>query len=234
MSLISVVDVETTGFAPPAEVIEIGRTGVWSDARMAIGMTESTVFRPVNGNPAEARAIHHLGPKDFAGAPVCGPEDFRSAMINAQYACAHNADMERQWFTSEIIGDIPWICTQKAALRIWPEAPKHTNSVLRYWLEDQGLIPDLRDAAQPAHRAGPDTLVTAHILVALLQHATLDQMVQWTLEPRVLPRCPIGKEWKGKPWREVDDGFLNWMLRQPDMESEYRWNAQHELNRRKP
>jgi hypothetical protein len=49
-------------------------------------------------------------------------------------------------------------------------------------------------------------------------------MIAWTKEPKLLPTCPIGK-FRGKPWPEVEAGFLGWMLRQPDMEEDLKWNA---------
>ena len=61
--------------------------------------------------------------------------------------------------------------------------------------------------------------------------ATGRDMVAWTKEPRVLRACPIGK-FRDKPWPEVDAGFLRWMLDQPSMEADYKWNAQRELDRR--
>ena len=84
----------------------------------------------------------------------------------------------------------------------------------------------------PAHRAGPDAYVTAHLLKALLVTTTAKQMVAWTKEPRLLPKCTIGK-FRGKPWPEVEAGFLNWMLNQADMEADLKWNASRELERRK-
>ena len=51
------------------------------------------------------------------------------------------------------------------ALRVWPEAPRHSNQVLRYW---RGMRLD-HARAMPPHRAGPDAWVTAHILADLAQ-----------------------------------------------------------------
>ena len=84
----------------------------------------------------------------------------------------------------------------------------------------------------PPHRAAPDTYVTAHILCALFDAgATGKLMVGWTREPRLLPRCTIGK-FRDRPWEEVETGFLDWMVRQVTMEEDLKWNAQRELDRR--
>ena len=61
--------------------------------------------------------------------------------------------------------------------------------------------------------------------------ATLEDMMQWTNEPALLPRCPIG-DWRGKPWAEVDDGFLHWILRKIFDRDDVRFCAQKELARR--
>lgn len=141
---------------------------------------------------------------------------------------AHNAEFECKF----LFPSIPIICTYKSALRIWPEAPSHSNSALRYWLQDQGLIEPDHALTMPPHRAGPDAYVTAHILKALLVKATGREMVAWTKEPRLLPTCPIGK-FRGKPWAEVEVGFLDWMLRQTDMDADFKWNANREIQRRR-
>jgi exodeoxyribonuclease X len=141
---------------------------------------------------------------------------------------AHNSDFETKFFASPV----PVICTYKAALRVWPEAPGHSNGTLRYWLEDAGKIKPDHALTLPTHRAGPDAYVTAHVLLALFEAgATGKQMVAWTKEPRLLPTCPIGK-FRGKPWPDVEAGFLGWMLRQPTMEADLKWNAQREIERR--
>jgi exodeoxyribonuclease X len=142
---------------------------------------------------------------------------------------AHNASFEGLWFTPDLIGQTPLICTLKAASRIWPEAPGHSNQVLRYRLDLQ-----LDDRlADPPHRAEPDAYVTAHILMRILSQASVDDLVRWTAEPRVMATCPIGQEWRGKPWVAVDQGFLRWVVGKTDIAADIRWNAQRELDRRR-
>ena len=228
MTIIRIIDFETTGVEPPeAEVCEVGICDLDLEAR--------EVRRPfawmccVKAMPPEARAVHHIKLSDCAGlAPFDGAEMFADAYGKPDAVAAHNAEFETKFFTSPV----PVICTYKAALRVWPEAPAHNNGALRYWLEDQGKIAPEHALTQPAHRAGPDAYTTAHILLALFNTgATGREMIAWTKEPRLLPTCPIGK-FRGKPWPEVEDGFLGWMLRQPTMEDDLKWNAQREIARR--
>ena len=87
------------------------------------------------------------------------------------------------------------------------------------------------ERAMPPHRAGPDTYVTAHILVRMMQEATVNKLVGWTIMPRFLPRCPIGK-FRNQPWENVEMGFLRWMIGQPDMDPDFKAAAQDEIKRR--
>jgi exodeoxyribonuclease X len=236
VTVLRVVDFETNGVEPPAEVIEMG----WCDLSRADGEGPWIVGEPVGflyGAEAlkpEVRAIHHISPAEIAGAPPFdpGPVVEQAVVDNVSAFVAHNWSFEGQWLTAKAIGQMRTLCTYKAALRVWPDAPSHSNGALRYWLEDQGLIALDHAKTQPAHRAGPDAYVTAHVLKALLAKTTGREMIAWTAEPALLPRCPIGK-FRGKPWADVEAGFLTWMLNQASMEEDLKWNARRELDRRK-
>lgn len=231
MTVLRVIDFETSGMEPPAEVVEVGYCDLvqQDDASWQVQEPVSWLCG-VASIPPEVRAVHHISAAEVAGLP---PFD-RSAIFQhgriPSAIVAHNLDFEAKFLGEH---GLPSICTLKAALRAWPTAPAHSNSVLRYWLQDQGLTAGLlHDKAMPPHRAGPDAYVTAWILKALLETGvTGREMVAWTREPRVLPTCPIGK-FRGKPWAEVEGGFLSWMLNQPTMESDLVWNARRELDRR--
>lgn len=227
MTIIRVIDFETTGTEPPAEVCEVGICD--------LDLTAKEIHRPfawlcgVKDMPPEVRAIHHIKMAECDGkAAFDAAEMFSLAHGMPTAMAAHNAEFETKFFTSPV----PVICTYKAALRAWPQAPSHSNGTLRYWLEDQGLIEPEHVLTQPAHRAGPDAYVTAHILLALFNAGhTGREMIAWTKEPRLLPTCPLGK-FRGVPWPDVEGGFLGWMLRQPTMEEDLKWNAQREITRR--
>lgn len=225
MTIIRVIDFETTGIEPPdAEVCEVGLCDfVLEDRRIE---EYRSWLCGVKAMPVEVRAVHHISLAECAAQPPFDPKTLFDDELAA--ACAHNASFETKFYQSAL----PMICTYKAALRIWPDAPSHSNGALRYWLEDQGKITPVHELTQPAHRAGPDAYTTAHILMALFDAgATGKDMVKWTKEPALLPRCPIGK-FKGLKWSEVEGGFLGWMLRQPTMEADLRWNAEQEIARR--
>lgn len=233
MTRLRVVDLETTGMEPPAVVVEVGVCDLvqFADGAWEVDEPDSWLCGGIDAMPAEVRAVHHIRLEDVSDCAPFQAGDIFSAFAQMPAALvAHNYAFEGAFLGEH---GLPTICTLKAALRIWPTAPAHSNSVLRYWLEDQGLIPPLDDVlAMPPHRAGPDAYVTAHILKALFAAgATGKDMVAWTREPRLLPTCPIGK-FRGKPWADVEAGFLNWMLAQVGMEEDLKWNARREIDRR--
>lgn len=225
MTIIRVVDFETTGIEPPeAEVCEVGMCDFRLGERH-VGEPKSWLCG-VRTMPPEARAIHHISLAECAGKPAFEAEPLTDAGISA--IATHNSEFDTKFF----VPTVPVICTYKAALRVWPDAPSHSNGALRYWLEDAGKIAPDHALTQPSHRAGPDAYITAHILLALFNAGTTGrEMVAWTKEPRLLPTCPLGK-FRGKPWSEVEAGFLGWMLRQPTMEPDLQWNARREIERR--
>jgi exodeoxyribonuclease X len=226
VTIIRVIDFETSGTEPPdAEVCEVGICDLDLEAR-AIELPRSRLCA-VKVMPPEVRAVHHISLAECADMPAFDAiADL--GMADVQAVAAHHAKFETKFFQPIV----PVICTYKAALRVWPSAPGHSNGTLRYWLEDQGKIAPDHTQTQPTHRAGPDAYVTAHILLALFDAgATGREMAAWTKEPPLLPTCPLGK-FRGKPWSEVEAGFLGWMLRQPTMEDDLKWNAQREIARR--
>jgi exodeoxyribonuclease X len=231
MPIIRVYDFETTGMEPPtAEVCEVGWCDLINDGDEWRIRPGGSLLCGVSAMPPEVRAIHHISLADCEGREVFSPDRLWEQVAAEQIdvVAAHNLEFEAKfWGTATV----PTLCTYKAALRAWPEAPSHSNGALRYWLEDQGIISPEHELTMPPHRAEPDAYVTAWLLSALLLTETANDMVRWTKEPRVLPTCPLGK-FRGKKWSDVDHGFLQWMLSQPTMEDDLKWNARHELDRR--
>lgn len=225
MAIIRVIDFETSGIEPPiAQVCEAAICDVDTDER--IPSHPESWLCGVDEMPPEVRAVHHISLEDCKPWARFNPDMMDSPNVYA--FAAHNAEFEAKFFKT----DKPMICTYKAALRVWPTAPSHSNGALRYWLEDQGKIKPRHADTIPAHRAGPDAYVTAWLLVALLNEGvTGKKLLEWSAEPKLLPTCPIGK-FRGHAWAEVESGFLGWMLRQPDMDKDLQWNARREIARR--
>jgi exodeoxyribonuclease X len=236
MVILRVIDFETTGMEPPAaEVIEVGYCDLIGQGD---DPTSWSVGDPVSwlcgvqSIPPETRAVHHIRADEVAGLPAFA--ETRNRLFEGDPVLsaivAHNLDFEDRFLGEH--GALA-ICTLKAALRVWPDAPSHSNSVLRYWLEDQGLLSLDHDTAMPPHRAGPDAYVTAHILKALLAAgATGREVIAWTQEPRLLPKITFGKH-KGAAWKDAPRDYLEWVAFKSDLDGDTKWNAERELERRR-
>lgn len=227
--IIRVWDLECTGLADDALVCEVGWTDLNATTR-EVGTTTSYLCR-VPSMPPDTRAIHHIRAEDTWDLP---PYDrrcvYEQAMRDGVYAwAAHSAEHEAKY----MLGSLPMYCTNKAALRLWPDAPGHGVFALLYWLEDASKIEVDRARIYPQHRAGPDSYATALLLKAMLEEGVTGRTLKaWTEEPRIFPRCPIGK-YRGRPWAECDWGFLDWILRTIFDNPDLRFNASLEMERRR-
>lgn len=240
LTIIRVVDLETTGFPPDAEPIEIAAIDVrlrpFALPVIDDGQTAGTglpvtlrqaLVRPTRPIPPQASAVHHLIDEDVAGASPWG-EVWPLFMGPAIAAfCAHSAAFERAFIGDQMTGGKPWVCTWKCALRLWPDALAHSNQALRYWLKPAGLD---RGKAALSHRAWPDAYVTAHLLALMIERASIEELIAWSAEPALLARVPFGN-WKGHPWQDVDDGFLSWVLSR-DFDENVMHTARTEQKRR--
>lgn len=228
MTILKVVDVETTGLPPDAAVCELG----WSDmhvaenAPVAISEPQSTLINPGCPIPPVASAVHHITDADVADAPMLDDALVRAGFTFPDLVfVAHKATFEQHFLPR--LAARPWICTWKVAIRLAPRAPAHTNQALRYWLK-LALDPAL---AVPAHRAGPDAYVTAHLLARMLGKMSVEEMVELSAQPAVLPYLTFGKH-AMRPLEEVDSGYLEWMTRQADMDPDAVHTAHHHLKLR--
>lgn len=230
MTVITCIDLETAGLDPAAHgVCEVGWCSLEQIGdRWHITGAGNHLFNPGCPIDAGASAKHHLIDADLKG---CAPwSTFHLFMLGPPrpaVLAAHNAKFDRQWLTDEITGGLPWVCTYKASLRLWPNAPGHDNQVLRYWLNPPGLR---RDLATPAHRAFPDAYVTAHLLREMLDVAPLESLIRWASVPALLPRCMIGRH-RGKAWAGVPPDFLEWMLTK-DFDEDTLFTVRQELRLR--
>lgn len=224
---IRVVDLETAGFEAADRVCQVGRCD-WYDGVIDKFPLEHFI-NPGISIPAVASAIHHIVDADVADAPQFAFAWEQFHRDDAVYAyAAHNAKFERQWITDELIGGKPWICTYRCSLRSWPEAPSHSNQALRYWL----ALPVDRDFASPAHAAGPDAYVTAHLLDVLVKRHHIDELIAWSAQPALLTMVRFGKH-RGARWENVPSDYLDWMCRQQDMDEDAIFTAKHHLSERR-
>jgi exodeoxyribonuclease X len=236
---IRIFDLETTGFTPPDHApCEVAYCDLVT--RQTDLIDRPTGWRVAGGHgylcnpgrpiPPETSAIHHIVDEDVADLPLWleildhTAGDHNCGAI--AYA-AHNGKFERQWITDEMTSGKPWICTYKCALRLWPEAPSHSNQGLRYWRKPSGID---RAEANVAHRAYPDAYVTAHLLRNMLELASVEQLIDWSSQPALLAKIPFG-DLRGQPWSAADASLLRWVLRK-DFSEDVHFTARAELLKR--
>ena len=223
-----IVDLETTGTTPNDAVVEIAAVDLLGEQIIPVG---SDLARPPTPIPPEASAIHHITDEDVSGFPTLEEllpfymDEGRVAGVGV--FTAHHWVFEGQWLSGKLAGR-PVICTYKAAIRVWPEAPGHSNQALRYWLKPKGFRSDF---ASPVHRAQPDAFVTSLILRELLRVATVDDLIAWTSEPVLLPRVTFGRH-RGCRWDEVPVDYLEWITERSDHSEDVRFTAIHALTAR--
>ena len=230
--IIRVIDLETTGNAPPAHgVCEIGWQDVARDGQghwALVGEGGAAFVNPGRAIPPITQAIHHIRDSDVEAAPywhdiarpIVDPWPRRRALA------AHRADFEQQFCTAALTHGADWICTWKCALRLWPDSPGFSNQLLRYWRRPEGLE---HARGLPAHRAFPDAYVTAHHLRDMLNEAGIEQLIEWSRLPGLLPRVRSGPD-RGRDWRELDEESLAAFAR--DRDPDVRYTAEQELARR--
>lgn len=229
--LIRCIDFETTGEPTPDDKQAIceagyadidGEPGCWQ-----ITDTWSSLCRPGRPMPPEASGVHHITDGDLADAPAPDYCYLKLGEGGPDIYVAHKADFEQHFFSG---GDSRWICTYKVSLRLWPDAPTFSLQGLRYFLD----LPVIRELASPAHRAGPDSYIGAHLMARILSDArvSIDDMVRWSAGPALLPKIMIG-EHRGKPWSQVPTHYLEWIVGPKNkLERDIKANARHELKLR--
>lgn len=230
MNIIRSIDFETTGLLPTDAVCEAAFVDVvrpdkiTAAAPVALGTRWSSLIDPLRPIPPETSAIHHILDEDVKGAP--GFEDAVDQMMAGPPVAfaAHGAAFEQQFFNT---GNIPWLCTLKIARKIWFEAPSHSAQCLRYFLKmdvPRDMLP---------HRAAPDALIAAHIIMLAFAHGlTANDMSAITRAPSVLRTMPFGKHF-GMRFDDVPGGYLDWCLKQSDLDEDVRHTAFVHLTRRR-
>lgn len=225
-----VIDYETTGLPEDdgAEVIEMARVDVDVHGRMLRYPFWSSLCRPRGPIPPVARAVHHIADHEVEGAP--NARDLWDTLLTEDgqpnYLVAHKADFE-QHFTPP--WGIPWICTYKVARVVWPDAPGHSNQVLRYWLD----LPLNPANADPAHRALPDAYVTAHLFIRLLDHKTPEEMVRISKYPALLRRITFGTKAKGQTYEEAPLDYLEWIRDMSTLGEDVKFSARYWIAKRR-
>lgn len=220
MTLIRVIDCETTGMEDDSKVVEIACLDLDADREVIAGEKQHFI-NPQIPIPPQASAIHHITDAMVASAPLFG--EVHADYMDADYYVAHNSRFDQRY-----LGNFgkPWIDTYRCALVAWPDAPAHSNQVLRYWLG----LESPPESAGHAHRALYDCYVTAMLFRRLADEMTLEKMLEASQSPALLTKINFGKH-RGERFSELPIGYLEWMSGQT-FDEDVMFTVKNELERR--
>jgi exodeoxyribonuclease X len=210
---IRIVDVETCGLPPnDAQIVEVATVDLVSSTEQPSCWTRgkmwSSLVNPGRPIPPEASAVHHITDEMVKDAPRI--EALPNFLAGAEILCAHNMKFEREVLKLSVPAGLhgaSWICSYKCGVLLYPDCPNHKNQTLRYYLGLKLADPSL---ATP-HRALGDAYVTAALIRNFLRSATVDEMVEASAGPILLPRLTFG-EHAMKPMAEVPWSYLDWIV----------------------
>jgi exodeoxyribonuclease X len=230
---IAVLDTETTGLSEIDQVVEVGvvtmtkaKRGGWN----AEGW--SSLVKPSCPVSVMARANHHISDAELAKARPMSKvlPELRKVLADADIWAAHNQPFDMAMLLQSGVGekDLPAarICTLHVAKHLLPECPAYGNNVIRYYVGAQPLI----DVDGPPHRALPDAAVTAGNLEFLLRKTTTQEMIDLMSQQPLLRTVHFGQH-RGRPWAEMDRGYLNWILSK-DFDDDVKHTARYYLQPR--
>lgn len=235
-SLVSVVDTETTGQDPEVdEVIELGVTAVDLESRKILNMCSTFVRSAIPIKP-EARAAHHISDEQISKGL-----SFNAAMVRCRLWHNRKPTGVRAAFNAKfdeaMVGETGWLCIWRLARHLWPNAPKHSNQALRYWLGvDKTWLAGWQRQLTAPHRAGPDSLVSAALLLEISCSLTLEEMFRIASMPFLIEVCPL-KKWRDTPFEIVadkDPGYLRWIAdpERSEFDEDMRYTARYWLEQR--
>lgn len=154
--LILILDTETTGLQPDAQVIEIA--GIVFDTATASRVCSVATLFPCDDNPAQS--VNHIDPRATRWInPGPALELLREWAEEVDYLMAYNAEFDRSRVESLGIGlNRTWICAQHDVN--WPRASRQGGGLIHAALECG--VPVLSP-----HRAMTDCRLVADMLISL-------------------------------------------------------------------
>ncbi|UIZ94948.1 3'-5' exonuclease [Acinetobacter johnsonii] len=162
-----------------------------------------------------ALATHHILETDIAEKPSF--DTFKMPQ-GVQYLIGHNIDYDitaiqkcQPDFT------VKGICTLALCRMVWPELP-HTLSAMYYHVMDDLEL--ARKHLRHAHNAKADIYFTGVILKTLVEQLGIKDMNSLFImsESARIPKYITFGKHKGTAIKDLDSGYVSWLLKQPDLD----------------
>ena len=209
----AIVDTETTGLHADKgdRIVEFGYAHLNGGREF-----DSFLVRPGIPIPCVTSAIHHITDVDvldprvpsWNGAMQRIPTLFTPETVFV----AHNALFDYSFLPC--LANRRWLCTKRLAKHLFPDAPGHSNQVLRYFFGGAKL--DLGGIAP--HRALADCVVTRFVFEKLIEkylelghEDSQDALISFAAAPFTVQNIPFGK-YKGRKLADVPRDYIAWCL----------------------
>ena len=162
-----------------------------------------------------ALATHHILEADIAEKPSF--DTFKMPQ-GVQYLIGHNIDYDIkaiQKYQPDFT--VKGICTLALCRMVWPELP-HTLSAMYYHVMDDLEL--ARKHLRHAHNAKADIYFTGVILKTLVEQLGIKDMNSLFImsETARIPKYITFGKHKGTAIKDLDSGYVSWLLKQPDLD----------------
>lgn len=185
-------------------------------------------YKPAEPMEFGAIAVHHILPHQLDGCP---PSSTFALPDDCSYIIGHSIDND--WEAAGSPAHIKRIDTHAIAQWLWPDATGYSQTALVYMLE--GPTEAVRDRVRDAHSAITDSWLNYtliwHILKLKPEIQTWEQLWAYSEECRIPRTCPL-KRWEGVLVADMDDGAIDWCLRQYWIDDYFRKGLERVLERR--
>lgn len=210
-----IADTETSQQTDP-EVIELATMAIEiaPNGLLTEGHKECMRFKPERKISCGARAVHHILDSELANAP---PAAEAALPADTVYVIGHNVDFD--W---GVLGKpkVKRVCTLALARSLWPQVEGHGLSACMYRISEDHV--KTRDALRGAHTAEVDVrhcyMLLEYFLDKYLKNVHSMEDLWIASEFARVPKVWAFGKFKGKKIEEADRGYLNWCLKQQDMD----------------
>lgn len=162
-----------------------------------------------------ALATHHILETDIAEKPSF---DTFNMPQGVQYLIGHNIDYDIKAVQKcQPDFTVKGICTLALCRMVWPELP-HTLSAMYYHVMDDLEL--ARKHLRHAHNAKADIYFTGVILKTLVEQLGIKDMNSLFImsESARIPKYITFGKHKGTAIKDLDSGYVSWLLKQPDLD----------------
>jgi exodeoxyribonuclease X len=187
-------------------------------------------YQPTKPMTFGAIAVHHILPSELDD---CEPCSTFALPADCTYVIGHSVDFD--WEAAGSPKHIKRIDTHAIAQWQWPDATGYSQSALIYMLE--GATPATRLLLKNAHSALADVrinlLLLSYILKLKPEIQTWSELWEYSERCRIPRTCPM-KKYEGVLLADLDDGFIDWCLRQDWLDPYYRKGLELVMEERYP